>query len=762
MSKTTATPNKEEIDLGRMIGLMLDHKTLIITITAIFAIVGVAYSLLATPIYQGDALVQVERRSSISPLGDLANIMGETNIETNTAAEVRILRSRMVLGEVVERVGLDTVVTPRQIPIIGGFISRHGISRPSFMQGGEVQLGFLDDIKAPEALKSGFTALGFLQHRPEVWGNESLSLGRFEVADHLRGEELILRSAGNGRYSLFHGEQELGAGRVGELGLFMDGDIQLRLSSLDAAEGAEFKLVRLEISEAIKQLARRLDVSEVGGVRGSGTGMLELTLSGPDRNKIRHALDAVAETFLTQNVQRQSAEAEKSLEFLEEQGPELRAQLAVAEDALNQYRISMDSVDLNSEAQAVINQFVDLERQLNELEIKEAELAQRYTANHPSYQSLLRQKSHLNNEREELNARVNQMPEAQQEVVRMTRDVEVTQAIYVNVLNKMQELQVARAGTVGNVRIIDSTNVGAAPIEPRRLLVIPLAIILGGILAVGIVLLKNLLSRGIETPEQIEDVGMPVYATVPLSDEQHKLVRRMKHRRERHGRSVSTGVLAKQAPADVAMEAIRGLRTSLHFAMIEAKDNRLVITGPSPSIGKSFIAVNLAAVCAQAGQRVLVLDADMRKGHLHHSFDSKNETGLSEFLSGTQTLDEVICESHIPGLYYVSRGTAPPNPSELLMTSHFSRFLDEVSQRFDLVIIDTPPVLAVTDAVVVGKQCGTTLMVARFQTNSPRELEIAKKRLETGGVIVKGAIMNGLERKAAVNYGYGYYSYAYK
>jgi tyrosine-protein kinase Etk/Wzc len=765
MTKTASSKESlrnEEIDLGRVIGLLLDHKLLIVLITGLCTLVGMAYAVLATPVYRGDALVQVERRSSISPLGDLANIMGEQGgMDTNTAAEVRILRSRMVLGEVVDRVGLDTVVTPREVPVVGNFIRRQGIPRPEFLQNGELRLAFLDNMQVPEVLKSGISLPDLLRTRPEVWGGESLLLGRFDVAEPLRGEEFTLRSYGDESYSLHLGQEWLGDGVVGELGQFLNGQVQLRVSHLEAAQGAEFRLVRLSKAEAIRALKMRLEVNEVGGVRGAGTGMLELTLSGPDREQIRRALDAVAETFLTQNVQRQSAEAEKSLAFLEEQGPEIRTQLATAEDALNQYRINMDSVDLNSEAQAIINQFVDLERQINELEIQEAQLAQRYTPNHPSYQSLLRQKQLLNNEREALNARVHQMPEAQQEVVRLTRDVEVTQAIYVNVLNKMQELQVARAGTVGNVRIIDNTHVGSLPVEPQKMMVVPISFVVGALLSMLVVMIKNLLNRGVETPEQLEKAGLPVYATIPLSDAQSKLVRRVRHRREKKGRDVATDLLASYAPADIAMEAMRSLRTSLHFAMIEAQNNRLVITGPSPSIGKSFISVNLAAACAQADQRVLVIDADMRKGHLHHSFHDSNKRGLSDLLSGSTGFDEVVKESKVPGLFYVTRGTVPPNPSELLMTSNFIRFLEEASDRFDMVILDTPPVLAVTDAVVVGKQCSTTLMVARFELNPVRELEAARQRLKSGGVVVKGAILNGVERKASLNYGYGYYNYAY-
>ncbi|PRY67397.1 polysaccharide biosynthesis tyrosine autokinase [Halomonas ventosae] len=236
----------------------------------------------------------------------------------------------------------------------------------------------------------------------------------------------------------------------------------------------------------------------------------------------------------------------------------------------------------------------------------------------------------------------------------------------------------------------------------------------------------------------------------------------MKHRRERHGHEVVTGILAERAPADTAVEALRGLRTSLHFAMLEAGDNRLMITGPSPGIGKSFLSVNLATVCALGGQKVLVVDADMRKGHLHHAFQGRSEGGLSELLSGKAAWADVVRDSGIENLSYVARGTAPPNPAELLMNAGFTAFLEQARREFDLVILDTPPVLAVTDAALVGTQCGTSLMVARFQLNPAKELQIATRRLETAGVTVKGAILNAMERKAATRYGYGYYSYAYR
>ncbi|TDR57242.1 tyrosine-protein kinase Etk/Wzc [Halomonas ventosae] len=719
------TPADDEIDLGRLFGLLLDHKWWIIGITFLFALGGVAYALQATPIYRADALVQVEDKAGMSnPLEDVRAMLGE---EPSTDAQLGILRSRLVLGRAVDQERLDLVVQPTRFPVIGDFLVRLGIERPGFAES-------------------------------SVWAGETLNIGEFQADSPLTGEAFTLTAGEGGYYSLSLEGQSLGEGEVGKDSTFLDGQVTLRVAEILAAPGAEFTLIKRSRLAAINDLRSRFSVSQ----QGSDSGLLDLALTDPDPSRAVRTLDAISEIYLTQNIQRQSAEAEQSLDFLEGQEPEIREQLRAAENALNAYRTERDSVDLSLETKSILERLVNLEAQLNELEFTESEVSRRFSSSHPTYSALLEKKQQLIDERERLNQRIESLPETQQQVLRRTRDVELNQEIYLQLRNKIQEMKIAKASTVGNVRILDEAVVQPNPVEPKKPLIVVMATLLGSMLSVGLVLGRGLLRRGVESPEQVEEVGLPVYASVPLSDEQQKLVQRVRRRHERHGHNIVTGILAERAPADTAVEALRGLRTSLHFAMLEAGDNRLMITGPSPGIGKSFLSVNLATVCALGGQRVLVLDADMRKGHIHHAFRGHSESGLSELLSGKAAWGEVVRDSGIENLSYVARGTAPPNPAELLMNASFTAFLEQASREFDLVILDTPPVLAVTDAALVGKQCGTSLMVARFQLNPAKELQIATRRLETAGVTVKGAILNAMERKAATRYGYGYYNYAYR
>ncbi|WP_018867563.1 MULTISPECIES: polysaccharide biosynthesis tyrosine autokinase [unclassified Thioalkalivibrio] len=714
-----------ELDIGRLLGQLLDHKWWILAITAMFAVAGAVHAILSTPIYRADALVQVEDMGRFSsPLANVREMLGQ---EPRVEAELQILRSRMVLGRAVDQESLDLEVTPQRMPVVGDYLVRRGMERPAFAGS-------------------------------SVWAGESINVGEFRVSQAYEGQTFTLEVLDGDHYRLLGGDRDLGEGRVGEDAEFLDGAVRLRVAELDAAPGARFDIRRRSRLAAINALRAQFDV----GQQGRESGVFSLALTDPDPDRARRILNTINQIYLTQNIQRKAAEAEKSLEFLEEKVPDVRGQLQEAEDALNDYRMERDSVDLSQETRTVLDRIVNLERQLNELEFEEAEISRRYTPSHPTYAALIEKRQKLQSERDRLNQEVGALPETQQQILRLNRDVEVNQDIYVQLLNRMQEMDIARASTVGNVRILDDAQAGLSPVEPQRRMIVMLSTVFGGGLAIALVLVRGMLNRGVESQEEIEGIDLPVYASVPRSRQQENLLRRVKRRRQPRGYEVPGGVLASIDPADDAVEALRGLRSSLHFAMLEAANNRLVITGPSPDVGKSFVSVNLAAVCAQAGQRVLLVDADLRKGHVHHAFGQRSDGGLSEYLGERESLDGIVRRTEVEGLHYIARGSAPPNPSELLMGDRFSRLLDQVSRAYDLVLIDTPPILAVTDAAVVARQCSTTLMVVRFQLNPLREIDSARRRLEAAGVDVRGCILNSIEYKASTSYGYGYYHYSYK
>jgi tyrosine-protein kinase Etk/Wzc len=324
-------------------------------------------------------------------------------------------------------------------------------------------------------------------------------------------------------------------------------------------------------------------------------------------------------------------------------------------------------------------------------------------------------------------------------------------------------MEVARASTVGNVRIIDTAIVDrSAPVAPRKALIAVLGTLLGGLAGVVIVLVRRAVYRGVESADAIEQAGLPVFASVPFSAEQERWDLALNDGKRAHKGRKNLRVLAYEEPTDLAVEMLRNLRTSLYFNLAEATNKAVMITGPSPGVGKSFIAVNLGHICAQAGQRVLLIDADMRRGYLHRYSGTGNKAGLSDYLAGRLPLDECIAVSADENLHVMTRGKTPPNPSELLHHERLNELIAVASERYDMILFDTPPMLAVTDAALIGSKVGNTLLVCRFDKTSKREIEHASERLARDGAKVTGAVLNGVEKRLSNYYGYGgYYGYGY-
>ncbi|HAS8519791.1 TPA: polysaccharide biosynthesis tyrosine autokinase [Vibrio vulnificus] len=720
MNETMTTPqnrssvdnSSDEIDLGKLLGILLDAKWIILVTTFLFAVGGVAVALLSTPIYKADALIQIEQKSSggISSLvGDMGELFSQ---ESSATTEIEIIKSRMILGDTVDKFNLTTVAEPKYLPVIG-----KGLARIA---------GKVNQIEV-----SRYTVPEYAQEMKHT---------------------LVVLDAEKKTYQLVRGdEQVVLQGVAGELAK-KDG-YELFVTELRSHNEQEFSLSQQSRLEAIEWLKKNLAISE----RGKQTGILQLSFEGENRKQIGELLNHISQTYFLQNVERNSAEAEKSLTFLKGHLPDIKTSLTTAEDTLNRFRQDNESIDLGLEAKSTLDVMVKLEAQLNELTFKESEISQRFTKDHPAYRSLLDKRETLLKERERLNQQVQKLPKTQREVLRMTRDVEVNQQIYIQLLNKVQELSIIKAGTVGNVRILDEAQSYAKPVKPKKPLIVVLATLLGGMLSVALVLVKAALHRGVENPDEIEQIGLSVYASVPKSNLQLELANKLARKK----RNTDLTLLAESNPADLSIEALRGLRTSLHFAMMEAKNNVLMISGPAPGIGKSFVSTNFAAVAAKTGQKVLLIDADMRKGYLQQCFGLNWENGLSDLLSGKITRDVAVQSAKVENLDIITRGQVPPNPSELLMHPRFKELVDWASENYDLVIIDTPPVLAVTDPSIVGAIVGTTLMVARFGQNTVKEIDVARGRFEQAGIEVKGVILNAIEKKASSSYGYGYYNYSY-
>ena len=713
----------DEIDLSELFGTISDHKWLIGTITGIFVLLAIAYAMLTTPIYQATSVVQVEQKvPSLPGLSALTQTLGASSPEATT--ETALITSRMVLGAAVDQLKLTIEAHPKRMPVFGNFFARHYASSNPGM------------VSPPL-----FNLIGY------DWGGSKLDIFQLDVPDSLLDQPLQLIAGKNGTYALVDSDDNMLV--VGNVGQTAKGHgVTIQVQNLVASPGTQFRVIRHRRLTVINGLQQAIKVTE----QGKESGILQMTYDNANPQLAADVLKEVGELYVRQDVDRNSAEAANSLKFVREQLPNVRRDLERATAALNAYQIQAHSVDISMQTQGLLDQEVAIEANIQKLRLQQADMQRQFTPEHPAYKALIQQIGQLESQKAGIDKRVNNLPDTQQQLLKLKRDVQVSNDTYTGLLNQAQQLDIARAGTVGNVRIIDKSAVDITrPVWPKKTIVVLGGALLGGFVALMYVFIRQMLNRGIEDPAVIEKLGLPVYATIPVSPREQTL-----HGKRLHGRG-RQHLLVMDAPADMATESLRSLRTSLHFARLEAKNNVLMISGSSPDVGKTFVSANLATVVAQGNQRVLLIDGDMRMGSLHKVVGGRPEGGLSELISGQAELETTLRRVGVlENLHFIARGKIPPNPSELLMNSRFSALLERLKQMYDLIIIDTPPILAVTDAAIIGHHAGTALLVVRFGVNQAREIALARQRFEQNNVPLKGAIFNAVEKRSR-----GYYSYAY-
>lgn len=731
MANNTASPQSiaksiDELDLRKWMSVILQHRKLGISVAIVVLAFGWFRLFMAQPIYQADALLQIgQQQSSVLGLPEMGTSGGGYYYEGQP--EIEVIRSRSVLRRVVEDLRLEINAQPRRFPYFGAAFSRHGLGKP-------------------------FQWLG----SKYAWGDERIEIDQFDFPKSLAGSTFILRAGNKGQYILYGANNKpLLSGEVGKTAVvnLADGPMTLLVHEMSARPGVEFFVYNASIDSAVAGLQGSLDVS----MKNKQKSLIQLVMTGPDPVRITKVLNGVARAYIQQNVEVHSEQASKSLDFLREQLPEIQQQLTTSEQALQAYKSKKGSVvDLSVEGKSALDQATMVESKMSDLRMQRSELKLRFTDASPAIRTIDQQLGQLAAMRENVDGQLKKMPQTELETIRLMRDVQVTNELYTRLLNRSQEFKVAKAGTVGDARIIDAAiqpTYSAYPNVAKAQLVSFLLAIFAGL---GAIAIKVAFRRTLEMPDAIEsELGLPVFATIPHSDAERKAQRTPKQ-----GHVLE--LLCRTAPDDSAIEGLRSLRTSLQFAALEAKNNIVAIHGPTPGIGKSFVATNLAFLISDTDKSTLLIDADMRQGHIHKTLSQQRAPGLSDVISGSVKLSDAAHAFEKGKIAFLSTGSLPPNPSELLSHGHFQALLQHASKTFDYVVIDTPPTLNLADSISIGKQAGINFLVVRGGVSTIHDVRISQRRLEQNGIRIDGVIFNDLS-VAAAKYGYGgYYSYKYK
>lgn len=718
--------NDDTIDLKELFFSLVAQWKVIALCVILSLICALLYLRVTSPVYSTDAMVQVEdgkSAASAALMGELKDVAGGLGQKSPADAEIEILNSRLVLGKVIKDLNLDIQIQDNADTFLHRLISK-------------------------DKTKLTYTAqtVDFKKNQ------SSFSILKFDVPQYYYDKKLTLHFIDKNQFNLSYQDQVVFKGTLNQLNQTQDskGLWSIQINSSTPFQ-QDFTITKFALPSAVKLMQESYSVAE----KGKMTGVIGLSYSGGDQQHITQVLNHILGVYHQQNIERKTLESKQTLSFLDQQLPELKQQLEQSEIKFNKFREQYNTVDVTQESELMLKQNVELEKMRIELKQKQAEYSAKYTPDHPLMTEINAQLAAIQKKSTELNQAIKRLPETQRLYLQLYRDVKVNTELYTSLLNSYQQLKIVKAGEIGNVRIIDTAVEPVKPIKPKKLIVLILSIFVGGFIGVLIALLRNMLSSGIKDSSRIEnELDLPVYATVPRSPIQESRVQLLKKKK-------SIPILAVKNGEDIAIESLRSIRTTIHFALNNAKNNIIAISGPAPEIGKSFISTNLAAIFAQGNKKVLLIDADIRRGYLHKYFDHDTAPGLTEYLTNQSSLEQCIVHSStVNHLDFLPRGKNQGNAAEMLSSPRFSELLSLLSQQYDHIIIDTPPILAVTDGIIISQFAGVNLVVARYAKTQMKELELTVNRFEQAGSKVNGIILNDVQATAGGNYGYNY-AYAY-
>ena len=743
LSNSTSKEDNDEIDLMALLFAILRGWKVIVFFAILGLIVGVLYSRYVNPTFRSDAIIQIEENSKgAAALGaDISELIGSQ--VSKAEAEAELIKSRMILEPVVNLLHL-----------------RIRLSDPN--------------ISAIDKIKSNSTDTQI--NKPEGVSLKTedgkVEISQFNVSQEYLNQPFTLTRSATG-FVLSNDFDEF-KGQIGKAHQFRgtDGQIQITVNDLPA-EGYPVNITKQSLQTTTEQINTDLSVVE----KGNQTGIVQLSMTGANQQQTSLILKQIVLSYIDQNQSRGSEETTKTISFMETQIPTLKKKLEDSEAVFNDFRKKYGTIDVGKEAELLLTENSQIDAQLNELKLKKADLTTYYTEEHPLVVQINEQLAVLNARKNEIDDTIAGLPEIQREFLQLSADTTINREIYLTLLKNYEQLKIVKAGQIGFARIIDLPINNFKAVAPKKLLIIILATLLGSILGTMLVLLKNMLRNVVKDPERIEGkTGVPVVATIPRSP----LLTRLRKNKKAPNR-----LLAYVDNNSLSYEAIKSLRTNLMFGMpVQGRGGQrakvILITGESPGVGKSFISANLTEVFAQLDKKVLIIDADMRLGELHRMFSMSQDNGLADYLSQDKThllksnakttevitsqessnLASFIHPTGIDNIDFMPRGQHPRNPASLLANGSFNHLMAELNLHYDYIVIDSPPVLAASDAMILAQHADKVLMVTRYDDSIEGQLVYAVNQMNKANIKVDGIILNDVQQGIMSKYSY-HYSYAY-
>jgi len=732
LSKSTTEKSSNDVDLLALVFVLLRGWKIVLFFALLGLIIGVLYSRYENPTYKSDALIQIDTTSQgVSALGSNISDLVSTDVSP-AQTEALLIKSRMILKPVVDLLHLDIRLNDPSVNALDKINSDRTHTQ----------------INTPEgvALK---TADGQVQ------------ISQLNVSQaYLDKSFTLVRSGTDNNFTLSNGFDDF-KGQLNKANYFRgtDGIIQITVNDLPDNDHP-ITIAKQSLQNTTDAINSALTVTELS----DKTGIIQLSLTGSDQQQITLILKQIVESYIDKNKSRGSEETTKTLSFMETQIPLLKQKLEASEATFNDFRERSGSIDISQESGLLVSENSQIDSQINELKLKKADLTTYYTEEHPLVLQINDQLKVLNNRKQAIKSDIAKLPETQREFLKLSADTNINSEIYLTMLKNYEQLKIVKAGQIGFARIIDMPISTYRTIAPKKQLIVVLSILSGILFGILLVFLKSMLKNTVKDPDRLEiKTGVPVIATIPRSSPLTRLAKNKK---------APNRLLAYIDHNSLSYEAIKSLRTHLIFGMPEQgksgqRAKVILISGESPGVGKTFIAANLSEVFAQLDQKVLIIDADMRMGELHKMFNIEQNVGLADYLSQkdnesttSQSITEYVHATGMDNIDFMPRGQHPKQPTTLLASKKFNDLMSQLSAHYDYIVVDSPPILAASDAIILSHYADKLLMVTRYNSSIERQLVYAINQMTKDHVRVDGIVMNDVQRGVMDKYSY-HYSYAY-
>ena len=715
------------IDLRFIIGLLKAHKLFITIIVLLCVLIGGLSAIIRPTMYESTALIKVSgdsnSASNLSALLGMAPGSSSGGFMSAPPADIEtsLIESDYVMGAVAEELGLNIAAVPHYFPVVG-----------------QLYATLFSKKTQPQIQVSQLIV-------PKTLENIKFTLLAEKIAGH---------------YCLYapNGEKVL-EGKIGEIVISKNQHfpISINVAALSSKAHTSFIVKKKPLNIATNDLLKHLAIKE----QGERTGILQVSYQSNDPDHSQQVLNAILAVAVEKNIAEKAEEATKTLNFLKEQLPNITQNLDSSENRLNTYRSKMGVFDSKIDAEILLAEMVDLQKNINQLNLKKLEMLGNFTAKHPYIIAINKKQEQLQENFTQIEAQLKELPLNAQQTLNFERDIKVNSEIYSSIMQKIQQMLILQGSTVSSVRILDHASYPAIPLPSKTALILFVSLIAGMFLSIFILLFRHMLSNTLDPLRLEKYFGVHVLGIIPFSLAQKKLFTAMKKKKIQQ----ENYLLCLDQPKDISIEALRSLRTALKLMLLSTEKNKNIIalSGCSPSIGKSFVSSNITSLLSDLGEKVLLIDADMRKGYLHKIFSLSQSLGLSEYLNGQISLEKSI-QKALPNVDVIATGAYPENPAELLMHHRLKTLVESVSEKYDIVIIDTPPILAVTDASLLLKHASIRLLIIGSGKDHLKEIERAKGVLEKSDIKLDGIICNSMKdqgNKESGGYGYNY-TYHYK